>query len=182
MTSGRPFAELVAIGRLLRPQGRKGEVLTQALSDQPGRFASLRSAYVPAPGGGSRRIEITSSWPHKGRFVLKIAGVDSIDAAEGYRGLELRIGEEELQPLPEGSYYFHQLRGLRVDEGAGRVLGHVADIVETGGDAVVLVVRGEAGETLIPLAAPFVNEVDLAAGRMRVTLLPEYAVPRAVAR
>jgi len=175
MTSERPFAELVAIGRLLRPQGRKGEVLTEPLSDQPARFASLKAAYVPAPGGGSRRIEISDCWPHKGRFVLKIAGVDSIDEAEAYRGLELRIGEEELVPLPDGSYYFHQLRGLQVDGGAAGALGHVADVLETGGEAVVLVVKGEAGETLIPLAAPFVNEVDLAAGRMRVTLLPEYA-------
>jgi 16S rRNA processing protein RimM len=175
MTGERPFDDLVAIGRLLRPQGRKGEVLTQPLSDQPARFASLRSVYIPAPGGGSRRIEITSCWPHKGRFVLKIDGVDSIDQAEAYRGLELRIGEEELEPLPEGSYYFHQLRGLRVEGGTAGVLGHVADVLETGGEAVVLVVKGEAGETLIPLAAPFVNEVDLAAGRMRVTLLPEYA-------
>lgn len=179
MTESRPFADLVAIGRVVRPQGRKGEVVAQSLSDRPGRFPGLKSAYVPAPGGGSRRVEITSCWPHKGRFVLKIAGSDSIDDAEQYRGVELRIGEEELQPLPEGSYYFHQLRGLRVEDGSGRTLGEVSDLLETGGDAVVLVVRGVAGETLIPLAAPFVKDVDLSAGRMQVTLLPEDRVQAA---
>lgn len=182
MIGSRPFADLVAIGRVIRPQGRKGEVITQTLSDRPDRFPELKAAYVPAPGGGSRKIEITSCWPHKGRFVLKIAGADSIDEAERYRGVELRIGEEELQPLPEGSYYFHELRGLRVEEASGRALGEVSDILETGGEAVVLSVRGEAGETLIPLAAPFVKEVDRAAGRMVVTLLPEERDPVAVTR
>jgi 16S rRNA processing protein RimM len=178
----RPFAELVAIARVIRPQGRKGEVVAEPLSDRPGRFPGLKAAYVPAPGGGSRQVEITSCWPHKGRFVLKIAGSDSIDEAERYRGLELRIGEEELQQLPEGSYYFHQLRGLRVEDGSGRPLGQVSDILETGAEAVVLVVRGEAGETLIPLAAPFVEDVDLRAGRMRVTLLAEESVPATAGR
>ena len=52
--AGRPFADLVAIGRVVKPQGRKGEVLVQPLSDRPDRFPALRSAYVPTPGGGSR--------------------------------------------------------------------------------------------------------------------------------
>jgi 16S rRNA processing protein RimM len=178
LTAERRFADLVAIGRVVRPQGRKGEVLAKPLSDRPDRFPGLRKAYVPGPGDGSRRVDVESCWPHKGSFVLKLEGVDSIDAAEAYRGLELRIGEEELQPLPEGSYYHHQLRGLRVEEkGSGRSLGSVADILETGGAAVVLVVRGPAGESLIPLAAPFVERVELAAGRLLVTPLAEETVP-----
>lgn len=165
---GRPFADLVAIGRVVKPQGRKGEVLVAPLSDRPDRFPALRAAYVPAPGGGSREVAVQSCWPHKGRFVLKLAGVDSIDEAEGYRGLELRIGEEELAALPEGSYYHHQLKGLRVEDEAGRSLGVAADLLETGGESPVLVVRGAAGELLIPLAESFVRRVDLQGGRMVV--------------
>jgi 16S rRNA processing protein RimM len=165
----RPFAELVAIGRVVKPQGRKGEVLVEPLSDRPDRFPSLTRAYVPAPGGGSRLVAITSCWPHKGRFVLKLEGVDSIDAAEAYRGVELRIGEEELAALPEGAYYHHQLRGLHVEDVSGRSVGSVVDLLETGA-ATVLVVRGEAGETLIPLAESFVKQVDVAGGRLLVAL------------
>jgi 16S rRNA processing protein RimM len=167
----RAFADLVAIGRVVKPQGRKGEVLVEILSDRPDRFARLRSVFLPAPAGGSREASVQSVWPHKGRMVVKLADVDSIDAAEGLRGLELRIGEEELQPLPAGSYYHHQLRGLRVEEASGRELGRVADLMETGA-TVVLVVRGSAGETLIPLAEAFVRTVDLAAGRL-VVEIPE---------
>jgi 16S rRNA processing protein RimM len=158
------FADMVAIGRVVKPQGRKGEVLTEPLSDRPDRFTSLRRAYHAAPGGAAREIRVTSCWPHKGRFVLKLEGVDSIDDAERYRGLELRIPENEVPALPEGSYYHYQLVGLRVRDEDGCALGVVESIWETGGEAPVLVVRGEAGEVLIPLAQNFVKRVDLAGG------------------
>jgi 16S rRNA processing protein RimM len=170
--AGRPFAELVAIGRVVKPQGRKGEVLVDPLSDRPDRFPALRAAYVPGTGGGSREVKVESCWPHKGRFVLKLEGVGSIDEAEAYRGLELRIGEEDLAVLPPGSYYHHQLKGLRVVDPEGRGLGVAADLLETGGASPVLVVRGPAGELLVPLAEDFVRRVDLEAGTM-VVAVPE---------
>jgi 16S rRNA processing protein RimM len=101
------YAELVTIGRIVKPQGRKGELLVEPLSDRPERFPNLRRAFVPGSGTGARAVEVTACWPHKGRFVLKLAGVDSIDAAEGYRGMELRLPAEELPALPAGSYYHH---------------------------------------------------------------------------
>lgn len=161
----RAFADLVAIGRMVKPQGRRGEIVVESFSDRPERFPLLRAAYVPGPDGQARPVTVTSCWPHKKRFVLKLEGVDSIDEAERYRGLELRIGEEELLPLPAGSYYHHQLRGLRVEDTRGTPLGEVADLLTTG-EVPVLVVRSPAGELLIPLADAFVRTVDLEAGRL----------------
>ena len=165
----RTFADMVAIGRVVKPQGRRGEVVAESYSDRPERFPSLRTAYVPGPDGQARAVTVTSCWPHKGRFVLKLEGVDSIDDAERYRGMELRIGEEELAPLPAGSYYHHQLRGLRVEDEQGASLGEVADVLTNAGDAPVLVVRGPRGETMIPLADMFVRSVDLEGGRLVAT-------------
>jgi 16S rRNA processing protein RimM len=168
------FADMVTIGRIVRPQGRKGEVVVEPLSDRPDRFPSLRQAFVAGESGSARPVQVRGAWPHKGRFVLKLEGVDSIDDAERYRGLDLRIPEEDLSALPEGSYYHHQLRGLRVDDAGGREVGRVAEVMETGGEAAVLVVRGVSGETLIPLADAFVRTVDLPGGRV-VVLVPELA-------
>ncbi len=166
MTATPPFRDLVTIGRVVKPQGRKGEVLIEPLTDRPDRFPSLKRAFIPGPGGEAREVEVTSCWPHKGRFVLKIEGVDSIDEAARLRGLEIRIREDELPPLPEGSYYHHQLKGLRVEDEKGRELGVVVEIMETGAESPVLVVRGAPGETLIPFAATFVRRVDVSAGRL----------------
>jgi 16S rRNA processing protein RimM len=170
--TAKVFADMVTIGRIVRPQGRKGEVVVEPLSDRPDRFPSLRQAFVVGESGSARPVQVRDAWPHKGRFVLKLEGVDSIDDAERYRGLDLRIPEEDLSALPEGSYYHHQLRDLRVEDAGGREVGRVAEVMKTGGEADVLVVRGANGETLIPLADAFVRAVDLPGGRV-VVLVPE---------
>jgi len=162
------FRDLVTIGKVVRPQGRRGEVLAQSLSDRPERFPSLRRAFVPGAAGEAREVAVTSCWPHKGGFVLKFGGVDSIEEAERLRGVDIRIGEQELPELPAGSYYHHQLRGLRVEDREGRGLGVVAEILETGAESPVVVVRNGDAESLFPFAAGFIERVDLPAGRLVV--------------
>lgn len=169
------FHDLVAVGRVVKPQGRHGEVAVLSLSDRPGRLPGLRRAFLPAPDGGVREVVIRGCRPHKGRFVLAIEGITTIDEAETLRGLELRIATEDLEELPSGSYYHHQLTGLRVEDETGAELGVVREIVETGAEARVLVVEGAGGEMLLPFAADFVRAVDLAGGRIRARR-PEYVV------
>jgi 16S rRNA processing protein RimM len=167
------YDDMITIGVVVKPQGRKGEVLVEPLSDRPDRFTTLQRVFVPVPGsGGARAVSVTHRWPHKGRVVLKFAGVDSIDEAERYRGIELRIGEDEVEALPAGSYYHYQLKGLKVEDPTGRPLGVAADVLVTGGEAPVLVVRGLGGEVLIPMAEAFIREVDLEHGRI-VAVNPE---------
>jgi 16S rRNA processing protein RimM len=167
--------ELVVVGRVVKPQGRHGEVAVVCLSDRPERFPTLRRAFAAGPDGELRELKVERAWPHKGRFVLKLEGIDSIDAAERLRDLELRIPEDELEPLPEGSYYHYQLAGLSVVDEAGVPLGAIEDVVETGAEARVLVVRGEQGETLLPFAEGTVKSIDLARRRL-VVVRPEYVV------
>ena len=172
------FADLVTIGRVTKPQGRHGEVLVAPITDDPDRFPGLRRVFVPAPGGGAREVRVTDCWPHKGKFVLKLEGVDSIDAAEGYRDVDLRIGEDELPALPPGSYYHHQLKGLEVVNEDGVVVGRIHDLLETGATVVLVIRGGEGGETLLPLADQFVKSVDVAGGRMNVRVPEMVNAPR----
>ncbi len=166
--------ELVIIGRVVKPQGRRGEVLVHPLSDRPERFPTLEKAFLTGSGASPREVRVTSTWPHKGRHVLKLEGVDSIDEAERLRGCELGIAEKELAPLPEGSFYHYQLKGLQVADGGGGEVGVVEDVMETGAGAPILVVRGTQGETLVPFADHFVKTVDLARARIIIER-PEYA-------
>jgi 16S rRNA processing protein RimM len=169
------FRDLVLVGRVVKPQGRHGEVAVLPLSDRPDRFPTLRRAFLPAPGGEAREVRVLRCRPHKGRFVLAIEGVSTIDDAEKLRGLELRIAMEDLAELPAGSFYHHDLVGLRAVDGKGAEVGAVAEVMDTGAETPVLVLRGPGGETLLPFAAGFVKDVDLAGGRI-VVLRPEYVV------
>ena len=168
MSGASRFGDMVSIGVVVKPQGRHGEVAVRPLSDRPHRFPELKNAYLPGPAGTALNTCIESCWPHKGRFVLKFEGVDSIDAAEKLRGQELRIDESALAPLGEGEYYHHQLLGLAVEDRVGNALGRVERLLETGAEAEVLVVVGQGGELLVPLATEFVIRVDLESGRIVV--------------
>jgi 16S rRNA processing protein RimM len=171
----RAFADLVLVGRVVKPQGRRGEVAVEVFTDRKDRFPTLARAFVPGASGEAREVRVEGAFPHKGRYVLKLSGVDSIDAAETLRGLELRIPEEDLERLPAGSYYHHQLAGLAVVDETGATLGAVEEVVETAADTRILVVRGREGETLVPFADAFVRDVDLS-GRRIVVVRPEYVV------
>jgi 16S rRNA processing protein RimM len=172
MSAPHAFSDLITIGRVVKPQGRKGEVVVEPFSDRPGRFSELRRVFLPAEGDTVAEWQVEGRWPHKHREVLKLAGVDSIDAAERLRGMEVRIPEEDLDVLPPDSYYHYQLRGLLVEDESGAEMGTVADILKTGAGADVLVVRGPRGESLLPLVSSFIKLVDLSGGRL-VAARPE---------
>lgn len=166
MSGARSTDELVTVARVVKPQGRHGEVVAQPLSDRPDRFTEMREVYVHLPSGGVERKSVTSVWPHKGRFVIKLQGADTIEQAEALRGAELCVGVEELLTLPAHTYYHHEIQGLRVETPSGEVLGRVEALWDTGGEAVVLVVRDGETEHLIPFASPFIEAVEPATGRL----------------
>jgi 16S rRNA processing protein RimM len=96
-----------------------------------------------------------------------IAGIGSINEAERLAGYELRVPESEQAPLPDGTYYHHQLIGCAVETRNGDRVGRVT-AVQGHGEATRLVVRGTRAEVLIPLAQA-ICEVDVAAQRIVIS-------------
>ena len=99
------------------------------------------------------------------RPVVGIAGVDTMDAAEALAGLELRVPVDRLAPLPDGSFYRHDLVGCQVETRSGERVGTVR-AVEGSIAASRLVIDGVRGEILIPLAAPICTTIDPDAKRI----------------
>ena len=130
-------------------------------------------------GGSSRTVNIEFFRRQHGRFVMKFAGIDSIEDAEKIIGAELRVPESEIPEPEEGSFYTFHLRGCRVyaiHEADGSVggrdaeyIGDVADIVDGGGTQLLQVGSGKE-ETLIPFAESIVKKIDLAERRIEVAL------------
>ncbi len=155
----------LAIARILRPQGRKGEVAAEILTDFPERFQHLPSVFLEVPGGSPERVTVEGCWPHKGRIILKFQGTDSIETASRLRGLEVLIPWEQRTSLPPHHYYLCDLQGCRVIwESQGRELGTVSEVESTGGVDVLHVRRPDGkSEVLIPLAQEICTRIDLAA-------------------
>jgi 16S rRNA processing protein RimM len=104
-------------------------------------------------------------------MLLKLGGCDDRNAAEAMRGLLVQVLIDAAVPLEEGEYYHFQLTGLRVETEQGESLGRVVDILETKANDVY-VVHGPRGELLLPAVEDVILELDPAAGRMVVHLLP----------
>ncbi|MHB0870055.1 MAG: ribosome maturation factor RimM [Chloroflexota bacterium] len=160
----------IVIARVVSPQGNKGEVKAEVITDFPERFASTSAVYL---GPDHQRIEVEGHHFLKDALVLKLKGIDSIEQAERLRGKLVEVPEEEAVKLPEDHYFWHQILGLRVVTLDGELLGKVDDILETGSNDVYLV-HGPRGELLIPAIKQVVKSVDLSGGTITVELMPEF--------
>jgi 16S rRNA processing protein RimM len=186
------------IARLLRPQGRRGELLADPLSDLPGLFAPNRevllapaNASEPAPGALPRHIEehFFPTGKNAGRVVLKLSGCDSISAAETLAGQQLFIPTAELPPLDPGTFFVGDLLGCTLYDAASpnTPAGTVVDVeFATAPDgrtrledaAPLLAVElaeltaHPAGSEpiLVPLVLAWIDSIDIAARRITMHL------------
>lgn len=178
----------VWLALIRRPQGRKGEVFADILTDFPEKFAERRRLWLlPGEAAGAaartqpsaaatttpRVMELAAHWLHKGGVVLHFAGVDSISAAETLAGMVVAIPREERAALGEGEVYIGDLIGCTlVDVTGGRQveIGEIEDVDRTAGPVALLVVKGAAGEILVPFAKSYLRRIDMGARRVEMEL------------
>lgn len=163
-------AGFITIARVLRSQGRRGEVAAALLTDFPERFAVRKRLFVVDPHGQRRRLELENHWFHKGHVVLKFAGVDSISAAELLAGSEVQVPREERAELQAGAVYISDLIGCSLYD-RGREVGRIENVQFGAGEAPLLVVKGRK-EFLVPWAEEYVERLDLHGRRMEMKLPP----------
>jgi len=171
-TEGRAdLPERVTVGRVLRPQGVRGEMVVAVLSDVPRRFApGTKLLMAREEGGPAEPVVVESERPHKGGAVIRLAGVGDRDQAEELRGRWLEVERSDVPAAPPGTYYHFELLGCRCFDG-GRELGEVVDLAEDGGGLLLIVADGER-RVPIPFVARFLREIDVAAGRIDLDLPP----------
>jgi 16S rRNA processing protein RimM len=160
------------VGRVTGFRGTQGEVTVRVVSGNAARWTHLRRAVLRGAGdaaAGAQR-EVVSARAYRDRLVLKFRGIDDPSAAQALRGLEIAAVAEDVPTLPSGVYWIEQLIGALVEDSAGRALGRVENVIETGGADLLIVRDAARGEILVPLAQEIVTEIDLHSGTIRVQL------------
>ena len=167
----------VWLAHIRRPQGRKGEVFADLLTDFPEKFSQRKHLWlIPEKSSASpREVELIAHWSHKGGLVLHFAGVDTISEAAALTGLIVAIPRSQRAPLDEGEVYIGDLIGCSLANVVGGTpvgVGEIEDVDRSAGPVALLVVRGAQGEILIPFAQSYLRRIDLEARRVEM-VLPE---------
>jgi 16S rRNA processing protein RimM len=152
--------DLVAIARIVKPRGLRGESVADVLTDFPERFDGLERVTAVMPKGERLDLKIEDSWFQKNRIVIKFEGYDSVEAAETLRNADICIAESEAVELETDEYFDWELTGCRVETINGENVGTVREVMRTGGTEI-LVVAGDEKEFLIPFAETICVEVDV---------------------
>ena len=162
----------VAVGRVTRAHGVRGEVAALVLSEVPERFAD--GAVVWLEDG--RPLTVESSRTHKDRLLVTFREVRDRAGAEALQGALLVVPESMSPPLPEGSWWDHQLVGCDVVTESGLPLGLLVEVIHTAANDVWSVITDDR-ETLIPVLKDVIVSVDVAAKRIVVREVPGLTAP-----
>jgi 16S rRNA processing protein RimM len=166
-SGARAPGETLAVGRIVRPHGVRGGMLLEAYSELATALHAGTRVYL---GDAKRAATVAGLRRHGDRYLLELKDCESREEAEAWRSAEVRVGIDQVEALPPGTYFHWQILGLTVLTDQGQVLGQVTEILTTGANDVY-VVNGDR-EILLPATAEVIQQVDPAAGKMTVHLLP----------
>jgi len=149
------------MGRITAPFGVKGWVKVQPNTAAARNLLAYKTWWMEGDGDW-RSIAVAEAKVHGRTVVAKLEGCEDRDAAAALRGKLVAVPWAALPGTKSGEYYWADLIGLAVVNGAGQALGRIAGLLQTGANDV-LVVAGER-ERLIPFIAAVIRDVDLPAG------------------
>jgi 16S rRNA processing protein RimM len=160
---------VVAVGRLFKAWGIRGELGAEIYSSHPGRAEKLRDVVLERADGKTRAARVERVWWHDGRPVFKFEGIDSISDAEPWAGADILVADAERELPEEGAFSHADLIGC-VLWNRNEKVGSVRAIEDYGGGPLLDVKLDSGGEVLVPFTLTICKEIDVAAKTIRAEL------------
>ncbi len=162
--------ELLAVGRIEKAFGIRGEVIVSPMTDSPGRFRTLKTVMVGRTAAGARPMVIKNVAVGARGVRLKLADTETRNAAEELVGAFLFVDAHHRVRPGKGRHFVHEVIGLVVADETGVVLGRVREVLKLPAHDVYVVER-DGREVMIPAVKEFVLSIDAGSGRMTVRLI-----------
>ena len=148
--------DLIRIGLIVKPQGIRGEVKVQPLTDDINRYKNLKEVIID-----DKNYRVTSTVIGGGTVFLSLFGVSDRNTAETFRGKYIYVTRENAIPLEEGRYFIFDIIGCNVLTDSGKEIGQVTDVFSSRTD--VFTVKCIDGRVLrFPFLKDLVTSVDVA--------------------
>lgn len=158
---------LIVVGKVVRPHGLKGLLRIILYSGSETAIVNAKTVFFRTVSEEACEFTVRSVKAHKNIFLMDVEGLDSEDAAEGFRDAEVLINKDALV-REEDAFFWHELLGLEVYLDTGKFIGIISRILPTGANDIYVVRKGDK-EFYIPAIFEVIKDVDLKSGKMIIS-------------
>jgi 16S rRNA processing protein RimM len=158
----------ILLGKVLRPHGLGGLLRIASYAESPDSFLASGRVFMKDRRGVLRQEEVLSVQPHKGAFLMKLKGVETIEQAEELRSASIFVDRISIGQKEEGEFFWDEIIGLEVYLKTGAYVGEIKNIVSTGSNDIYVIRNGES-EVLVPAIHDVVDTIDVQGGKMVIT-------------
>ena len=164
------MGEYFEIGQIVNTSGLKGIVKVNCFSDDIRRFDKLSKVLIEKNKNLTEYMieEVRYS---KNQVLIKFKGIDTIEEAETFKNCYIKIKREELEELPEDTYYIVDLIGINVYLEDEILVGEIIDVFPTGSNDVYVIKREENTDLLIPAIKDVVKSINIKEKKMIINLI-----------
>ena len=152
--------QFVVAGEIVTTHGIKGEVKVMCWLDDPEMLCDFDRCVIDG-----KEYEIEQCRVQKTCNLMKLSGIDTMDAAQTMRGKKIQLYREDID---EDVIFAAELIGVEV-YAEGQMIGKIREVLDYPGNSVY-VVKGEH-EYMIPAVKAFILDTNIADNRMEVKLI-----------
>lgn len=162
--------EYFEIGQIVNTSGLKGVIKVKPFTDDITKFNNLKTIYMLVKKE-LKEFKIEEVRFNKKMVFLKLEGIDTVEEAESYRNLYLKIKRDKNEKLEENSYYIVDIIGSKVYTDLQEELGEIIDVFSTGSNDVYVVKDALGKQILLPAIKDVIKNVDIENKKIIVHLL-----------
>ncbi len=162
--------QLLAVGRIVKAFGVRGEVVVECLADSPDRFRTVHAVLLGPDAATARPTRVLRAAIEPRGVRISLRDVADRTSAERLVGHFLFVDARHRAKLPPSRFFVHQVVGLTVLDQNSAVVGHVRDVLKLPAHDVYVVER-HGHEVLIPAVREFIRSIEPESGVIRVQLI-----------
>jgi len=147
---------MIKIGEVVNAVGLRGELKIYPYTENKERFETIKAVYFD-----EKQVQIEQVRYKDNLVIVKIHGVDDRTSAEACKGIEVFMREEDMEDLPEGTYYVKDILGFQVEDQKRGMIGILRDVRDSSAQALFIIEKNGGGELLVPAVEEFFTAVDL---------------------
>lgn len=152
--------EYFEVGQIVNTSGLKGVIKVKPFTDDIKEFNDFKTIYISIKNE-LKEFKIQDMRFNKDMVFLKLEGIETIEEAENYRNLYLKVKRHKKEKLETNTYYVVDIIGCKVYTEKKQELGEIVDVFPTGSNDVYVVKNEDGKQILLPAIKKVIKSIDI---------------------